>query len=186
MQALSDDVLLTRVVHGDRAAMGVLVGRHQDAVYRYACSLTADTARAEDALQQTFLDALQGAATYAGRSSVRTWMLTLTRNAVYRGARRRAGEPQQFLPLDQLGCMAGWGDPELETRTSLARQALQDALDRLTPGSREVIILRDLEGFTGPEVAGMLDITLSAVKSRLHRARLELAASLRQEADHGT
>lgn len=187
METLSDEALIARVAAGERPALGELVRRHQAAVYRYACSLCGRPEQAEDVLQQAFLDAMRGAKTFEGRSTVRGWLLTLTRNAAFRGARRRAGEPAAFVPLEKLGCLAGWGaDPERATQRAFAQQALQRALARLSPEQQEVIVLRDLEGFTGPEAAEILGVTLAALKSRLHRARLELAASVQQEARHGT
>ncbi len=179
---LTDAALLIRVAEGDREALGEIVDRHQDAVFRYAQSLVSDPSKAEDALQQTFLDAMRGAGTFSGRSSVRGWLLALTRNAVYRGARRRAGEPTTFTPLDELGSLAGWGDdPERATSRKRDREMLHRALDSLPAASREVIVLRDLEGISGPETAATLGITVAAMKSRLHRARLELTAALREE-----
>ena len=177
---------MQRLAAGERAALGVLVERHQAAVYRYARSLT-DPAAAEDALQQCFLDALRGAGTWSGRASVRSWLFTLARNAVYRGARRRAGEPPAFVPLHELGAAAGWGeDPEQAAERALGREVLAAALERLHPEHREIIVLRELEQLSGPEVARLLGISLAAQKSRLHRARLQLAAHLRQEVSRGT
>lgn len=178
----TDTTLLTQVAEvGDRAALGHLVARHQDAVFRYCRSLCRDTASAEDALQQTFLDLMQGAGSFKGQSSFRSWLFTLARNAVHRGARLRAGEPRAHVPLDKLGVLAGWGeDPEQATARHLDQRRLNLALETLPPHSQEVLILRDLEGLSGHEVAELLHITLSAQKSRLHRARLELAAELRQ------
>jgi RNA polymerase sigma factor (sigma-70 family) len=187
LRGLTDAQLLARVADGESTALGVIVDRHKDAVFRYARSLVSDASQAEDALQQTFIDALRGAGGFAGGATARGWLLTLARNAVYRGARRRSGEPRQFVPLDQLGCLAGWGDdPEQATARRLDRECLRRALDTLGPDAREVILLRDLEGFSGPEAAEMLGLSLAGMKSRLHRARLELAAAVRREVPHGT
>ncbi len=181
LRGLSDDAALRRAGTGDRAAMAVIVERHQDAVHRYVCSLTTDAAAAEDALQQAFLDAMRGAAGFQGRSSVRRWLLTLARNAHFRACRLRAGEPRAFVPLDELGTLAGWGeDPEVTASRTLDRAALQRALAELDGPSREIIVLRDLEGLSGREAAEVLGLSLPAMKSRLHRARLELAAAIRR------
>lgn len=188
LRELSDAALMVRVAARDRAAQAELVDRHQAAVLRYARALCRDDAHAEDTLQQTFLDALRGASTWSGAASLRGWLLTLTRHAAYRGVRRRAGEPDHFVPLHQLGLQAGWGaDPEARATAAHDRARLLTALDRLAPASREILVLRELEGFTGPETAARLGIGLAAAKSRLHRARLELAAALRlpPEVPHG-
>lgn len=165
----------------------MLVSRHEATVYRYASSLTRDAPGAEDAMQQAFLDLMRGAGTWQGQGSVRSWLLTLTRNAVYRGARRRAGEPPSHESLAELAIEAGWGaDPETLADRSLTRARVHQALERLDPTQREIILLRDLQELTGPETAQVLGLSLAAMKSRLHRARLALTASLREESTHGS
>ncbi len=181
-----DETLVARVAAGDREALAELVVRHEARVHRYARSLTRDPSAAEDALQQAFLDVMNGAATFRGASSVRSWLLTITRNAVYRQARRRAGEPEHHVPIDELASLAGWGsDPEDLAGRAADRALVGRALDTLGPDSREVVVLRDLEGLSGEETARILGLTLAATKSRLHRARLELAAALRKERPDG-
>lgn len=169
------------------SALGVLVERHQAAIYRYVRSLVDGDAAAEDALQETFLDALRGAHTFRGTAQPRTWLLTLARNAAYRGRRLRAGQPRQFESLASLGQRAGWGaqDGVHILRRFECAQALDRALDRLPTDDREIIVLRELEGLTGPEAAQLLGIALGAAKSRLHRARLRLAAALREDMPDG-
>ncbi|MFQ6047679.1 MAG: RNA polymerase sigma factor, partial [Gemmatimonadales bacterium] len=94
------------------------------------------------------------------------------------------GEPARFESLDALGQRAGWGSAE-SSQPSLERLAdralIQRALDRLSDEDREVLVLRDLEEFSGDEVAQMTGLTLPATKSRLHRARLRLTAALKEE-----
>ena len=87
-------------------------------------------------------------------------------------------------PLDALGESAGFGCEEV-TPAALAavveeRALLSAALDDLNPRDREVILLRDVEGLSGAEVAAVLGVNLAAQKSRLHRARLRLAAAVRR------
>lgn len=180
MSAPSDSELMQRLAQsGDREALAALVLRHQAAVLRFCRSQCRDQASAEDALQQTFLDLMRGAQSFANVASFRPWLFTLARNACFRGARLRAGEPRNPLPLEELGALAGWGEsPEQAAARTLEREWLIRAMDRLPAHSKEVLVLRDLEGLSGPQVAEMLDITLAALKSRLHRARLELSAEL--------
>ncbi len=181
MDLPTDQELLTRLAQrGDRAALSQLVQRHQGAVFRYCGGLCRDTASAEDALQQTFLDLMRGAATFSAQSSFRAWLFTLARNACHRGARLRSGEPREPVPLQELGALAGWGEsPEQAAARSLDRARLRAAIASLAPEAQEVLVLRDLEGLSGTEVARILDIGLAAQKSRLHRARLALSAALR-------
>lgn len=181
---VDDDELMRRTAAGDRSAYAEVVRRHHGAVLRYARALVADSA--DDVAQQAFLDGMRGAASFAGRASVRTWLLTLTRNAAFRGRRRRAGEPERHVPLHELGEAAGWGDPEQKVAAMLDAALLRRALSSLAEASREVLVLRELEGLSGKETADMLGISSAAMKSRLHRARLELAAAVRKECGDGT
>jgi RNA polymerase sigma-70 factor (ECF subfamily) len=105
----------------------------------------------------------------ARRQAARTW-------------RRRVGEPVDVVPLEELAAAAGLADdaadPERLAAAAQDHERLHRALARLAEAVREVIVLRDLEGFSGPEVASLLGVELGAVKSRLHRARLRLMAEL--------
>jgi len=179
----SDAQLLGRTAAGDRAAFDQLVRRHQASVHRFALAATRTPEQAEDVLQETFLAAFRSAGTYRGQAAVKSWLLAIARNKVNRLGRPRAGQPESFEPLDALGQRAGWGadeDPEAAAMDGERRTLLARALDRLRPEDREVIVLRDLEGLPGDEVAAMLGAGLAAVKSRLHRARLRFAAALRE------
>lgn len=85
--------------------------------------------------------------------------------------------------LDELGLQAGWGgdDPEALAVAAEHRERLAAALARLAPEDREVITLRDLDGVPGEQTASMLGVNVAAMKSRLHRARMTLAAEVRKE-----
>lgn len=179
-----DSDLLVAASQGERAAGAVLVQRHHASMRRYAQSIVGHDA--DDVVQQAWVDAIRGGHTYSGRSAVRSWLLTLTRHAALRSKRLRAGQPRVHVPLDAIAVAAGWGsDPESSVATRLDAARLTRALATLHPEAREVLTLRDLEGMSGPEVALMLEVTLPAMKSRLHRARLELAAAVRKEFGHG-
>lgn len=183
-----DGELMARVVSGDETAFGQVVARHEAAVFRYACSLTGDAAAAEDALQDAFLSAWRNAASWRGESTLRAWLLTIARNAVFRQARGRAGEPGEMTPLSELGELAGWGaghDPAELLRRREERMLVEESLAALDAADREILVLRELEGFTGEETAQMLGITLAAAKTRLHRARLRFAAELGRRALNG-
>lgn len=184
-QDLSD---LSEAARGQADAFTRLVERHRDGVFRLARALSATEQEAEDVLQETFLAAYRHAETFRGEAAVRTWLLTIARNAAARQRRRRAGEPQEHEPLDELGEAAGWGaedDPEQRASDAERRQALDRALAALAPSDRAIIVLRDLEGMTGPGAAEVLGLSLAAVKTRLHRARLRLMAELRRGGSHG-
>lgn len=159
------------------------MGRHQDALYRYLRVLARHDADAEDALQEAFLAAWRGAAGFRGGQPARGWLFTIARHALLRLRRRRVDEPEDLMPLEALGCEAGWGSAARTPGVAPGgdrRALLEAALEGLGEADREVILLRDLEGFSGEEAAALIGIELRALKTRLHRARLRLAAELRR------
>jgi RNA polymerase sigma-70 factor (ECF subfamily) len=188
--AEDDATLIRRTASGDREAFERVVARHEASVYRFVRTLTPDQSRAEDALQETFLAAWRGAAEFRAESSVRTWLFAIARHAVDRQFRRRAGEPPaaEYVPIDALGVMAGWGEaanPEAALARREESAVVRRALDALGDDDRRVLVLRDLEGLDGPEAAAVLGIGIGALKTRLHRARLRFAARFREEAGRG-
>ncbi|MGE3469024.1 MAG: RNA polymerase sigma factor [Vicinamibacterales bacterium] len=185
---LTDAALLARGAAGDREAFAALVTRHQASVYRFAKTLVARPADAEDVLQQTFLSAWTAAPRFRGEAAVRTWLFVIARNAALTQRARDARHPEADLPLDELGVAAGWGsdDPETSALAAERRAAFSTAFDALLPADREVLTLRDLEGLSGEETAAVLGVSLAALKSRLHRARVALAARVRKEVGRAT
>ena len=180
---MTDDArALERAAAGDRAAFERFVRRHEGAVLRYVRGLTPDPDRAEDAFQDAFIAAWRSAGTFRGdgSGSARGWILAIARNAVRRQYRRSAGEPERFEPLDRVAVEAGWGDTDVRWTDRLTAGELVDrAFQALSPGDREILVLRDLEGFGNEEVAKLLGLSLPAVKSRVHRARLRFMALVR-------
>jgi RNA polymerase sigma-70 factor (ECF subfamily) len=170
-----DEALLRRTADGDADAFHALVARHGDALYRFATRLCANERDAEDALQDGLLAAWRGAATYRGDASARTWLFQVVIHACRRRGRRRAGEPDVHHSVDEATALAT-GESRADDRTA-ARQAgaaIESALAAMSDDAREVLMLRDVEGLSGDETADALGIGLAAMKSRLHRARLEL------------
>ena len=157
--------------------------RHEAAVFRLLRSAAAGEADAEDALQEAFVAAWRGAGTYTGGPNARGWILAVARNALRRSHRRRVGEPVDFESLETLGLQAGWGKEQDALETLARADLLSRAMARLPEEDREILVLRELEGFSGEEVAELLEITLAAMKSRLHRARLRFVAALREVAN---
>lgn len=184
----TDDLLVRQAVAGDAAAFESLVKTWRGPVYRFARRLLKDDAAAEDVLQETFLTAHRKLASWRGDGSLKGWLFAIARSEVLMQRRRRVGEPKDYEAVEslpQLGADAGWGNPmdphtlaeRLEERTLMER-----LLDSLEPEEREVLQLRDIEGLSGEETAAALGLTLAAMKSRLHRARLRLVAAVKKGA----
>lgn len=177
--------LITRVAAGDREAFTRLTDVAHASVFRTLRMLCRSDEQAEDALQEVFLGVWRGARAWQGEVSGRAWIHGIARRQAARTWRRRVGEPVDALPLEALAREAGFGlDPEQAVASLEVQERVQAALGRLSVEDREVIVLRDLEGLSGPEAAALLHLDLGALKSRLHRARLRLMASLRASEVH--
>jgi RNA polymerase sigma-70 factor (ECF subfamily) len=180
-----DAALLERVAGGDRRAFDSFLARHHQAMARFAHALARSSVVAEDALQDAFVSAWRGAAGYHGPATPRAWMYAIVRNSVARQFRRKVGEDE--VSLDQLGADAGWGDAGTGDRVARAledRDRVGKALEGLSSESQEVLLLVDVEGLALEEASAALDVSVAAVKSRLHRARLRFVAELKKEDDH--
>ncbi|MCU0616093.1 MAG: RNA polymerase sigma factor [Gemmatimonadaceae bacterium] len=186
----SDATLLRATVAGDTTAFDQFVTRHAAHVHRFLASLGVRDADADDAMQDTFVAAWRGAHGFRGDGTARAWLFTIARNAVRHTARRRVGEPDHFAPLDAadsldaIALAAGWGSAS-ESSTADRVQLVQVALQQLEALDRDILVLRDMEGLSGDETAAALELTLPAMKSRLHRARLRLAVIVRR-LEHAT
>jgi RNA polymerase sigma-70 factor, ECF subfamily len=187
--AAQERELVERAARGDRPAFASLVEKHRGPVFRFALRLTRDSSAAEDVLQETFLAAMSGLASWRGEGSFRGWLYAVARSRALMARRKKAGEPESFESdesLEVLGLQAGWGAPmdaEALAARMQQRSVLEAALSKLEPADREVLVLRDLEGLSGEETGQALGLNLRAMKSRLHRARLRLVAAVKGGAD---
>ena len=180
-EAADDALLLRRSAGGDRAAFTELMGRHAEAVHRFLLALGASPEDAEDALQDCFLSTWRSAGTFRGTDSARGWLFSTARNALRRLHRRRAGEPCELYSLESLGAEAGWGMESDFTHRFEVEDELDWALRQVPEEERQVVVLRDLAGWSGSETAEALDLSMGAMKSRLHRGRLHLMSIARKE-----
>jgi RNA polymerase sigma-70 factor (ECF subfamily) len=182
---ISDATLIGRTASGDRTAFERLVRRHQAAVLRFARALAHDATDAEMALQETFLAAWRAAGRFRYDAPARTWLLSIARHAIYRRHRRWADDPAPFVSLRELGRAAGWGiEDESFVDRLVDAEALAGACGSLSPEDREMLILRELEGLSPDEAAGVAGLSEGTARNRLHRARLRLMTKLR-ESDGG-
>lgn len=143
-------------------------------------SMCRDEEDAKDVLQDTLIAMARGVRDFRGASSISTWLYTIARSFCIKKRRRSTFAPQEERSLDtdvDAGA-APLADPAKGPEELLAgkqvEQALEDAIAALEPMYREVLVLRDVEGLTAPEVAEVLGVSVQAVKSRLHRARLSV------------
>lgn len=175
--------LLAAARSGDGEALEVLLQRHESRLYRFARRLCRNPADAEDVLQESLLAAAQGIGKFRGASSLSTWLYTIARSHCIKKHRRRQRRPSE-VSLEAEEAQGARNrpdaapDPEATLEARRLQHALERAIARLDRPYREVLILRDVEGLTAPEVATVTGLSVAAVKSRLHRARARVRREL--------
>jgi RNA polymerase sigma-70 factor (ECF subfamily) len=164
-----DDALLaTRAARGDVAAFEALVRRHTGAVWRVARSMLRDDFAAEEAVQDTFLRAHASLATYRGEAAVRTWLAAICHRVCIDRLRLKRMET---VPLDAA-------PPRRIVNDADERLHLDAAVQRLAVDERAAFLLVDVLGYTGAEAASIVGTPASTMRSRVARAREQLAADL--------
>lgn len=163
-------------------AFDALYRDHVDLMYRFATRLCGETEAAKDLVQETFLNAYRGYKAFRGDAQISTWLYTIASRACMRMRRKRKGEPdhelslEEFIPTSEgefrLQIPIEGLSPEEALQNKQLRQALDDAIAKLPKKYRMVLILRDMEGLSAKEVGSIVGLNERAVKSRLHRARL--------------
>ncbi|HEY77371.1 MAG TPA: sigma-70 family RNA polymerase sigma factor [Thermoflexia bacterium] len=159
---------------GNVEAFGRLVRAYQTAVYNLAYRMLGNRMEAEDAAQETFLRAFQHLDQYDPDRPFRTWLLSIAAHHCIDRMRRQ----KLTLPLDSDHRDGGEVDPEEMLIRKEAQEAVQRLLHRLPPTDRAVVILYYWYGESIREIAQTVGLTVSAVKSRLHRARWRMAQGL--------
>jgi RNA polymerase sigma-70 factor, ECF subfamily len=155
---------------------------HVDLIYRYAYRLCGETEAAKDLVQETFLNAYRGLKDFRGEARISTWLYTIASRVCIRMRRKRKGEPERELSLDdfvptsegefRLQVPMEGLSPEEALQNKELRQALDQAIEKLPGKYRVALVLSDMEGLSAKEVGTIMGLTERAVKSRLHRARL--------------
>lgn len=182
---MSDESLLVeRAQQGDKAALTEIVELHHGTIYNVALRMCGNAYDAEETLQETFLNAIKALPRFEGRSQFSTWLYRIASNACLMRRRREATQPN-IVSVDRA-IDEGNGDytpkyfidwsakPERELLDAELKQVMEEAITHLPPNLRIVFIWRELEGLSTQETAEVLEISESAVKVRLHRARLSL------------
>lgn len=151
---------------------------HIDALYGYAMTLTRDTTEAEDLVQDTYLRATGAANPPPLSGNLKAWLFVIMRNAWLNQVRHHQSGPR-FVELDTNEQTEDVrGNPHVVYLRKLEREQVREAIDKLPEAYREIVVLRDIEGFTYQEIAMVLDCPAGTVMSRLGRARAKLRASL--------
>lgn len=204
---LDEMALIEALRRGEESAFVTLVGRYHQSLLRMASVYVSSRAAAEDVVQETWLGVLRGLDRFEGRSSLKTWIFRILINrAKTRGERESrsipfsalastdddagepAVEPERFLLPDHPRWPGHWASfpsdwdelPEQLLLSAETRAVVQRAVDALPPSQREVITLRDIEGWTSDDVCNALVISETNQRVLLHRARSKVRRALEQ------
>jgi RNA polymerase sigma-70 factor (ECF subfamily) len=174
--AACDAALIGRIAAGDKLAMRALFARHQVRVFRFALRLLRDRQRAEDVTSEVFLEVWRNAAAFEARSAASTWLLSIARFKALSSLRRRGDAPLDDAAAAAIADTAD--DPEVTVRKKERGEILRDCLTRLSGDHREIIDLVYYQGRSISEVAQIVGIPESTVKTRMFHARKQLSALL--------
>lgn len=188
-----EHLLVAAAKKGDAAAFEELVNRYGNKIFRLTKNITGNSEDAEDAMQDAFLKAYAHLKDFHGDSRFYTWLVRIAANESLMRLRKR--RPNQFsldepvegdtdlMPRE----LEDWGpSPEQGYAQAELQGILAEVIDKLEPEFRIALVLRDLEEFSTQETAEALGISVSAVKSRLLRARLKLREKLDRYFRRGT
>jgi RNA polymerase sigma-70 factor (ECF subfamily) len=180
MSRSEQEQMVVRCRNGDRTAFEPLMRAHEQRVYGFLLSLCGDPDEAKDLLQETFLLAWRRIGRCDPERPLHPWLLALARRRFLDSRRKREGRgsaPRRFselspdLPTQEIA-------PDEAAEIEVRYSQLWQALDRLPPAQRELLVLKDITGLPYDEIARMLGVPRGTVASRVYYARRELAVSL--------
>jgi len=182
-QETTDEELIARFQNGDNYAFDLLVKRYKDPLMNFVFRFVGDKNEAEDIVQETFLRLFKNKHYYKEIAKFSTWIYTIAGNLAKTELRKRkrrklfsishymSTEKDYDIPDEKTS-------PESDTNTVITDKIIQNAIDKLSPKFKQVIVLRDIQGFSYEEIAEIVNIPLGTVKSRVNRARLKLQEDL--------
>lgn len=180
---ISDVSLMAKVALGDHAAFEELVTRHQYAVVGTVAKMLGNPSEAEDIAQQVFLRLWKSAPRYKPTAKFTTYLFTITRNLVFNETRRKSRRGEQSLDEQAEDWHQQFEEeehnrPDEQVLQAELQQAVDQAIRCLPDKQRMAVVLRRYEKMPYEEIASVLGISVSAVKSQLFRARSSLRESL--------
>jgi RNA polymerase sigma-70 factor (ECF subfamily) len=186
--SIADTDIVNRARNGDHRAFRILVDHYKDLVYRFSFHVCRDQSYAEETMQDTFVNAFRKLGQFDGQSKFSTWLYSIVTNSCLM-RRRRTKLEASSIPIEEATSewspaasmhLHAHSTPLEVTASNELRDALDRAIARLPVDYRLVFVLRDIEGQSAEETATILNITVPAVKSRLHRARAFLRQQLQE------
>jgi RNA polymerase sigma-70 factor (ECF subfamily) len=181
-----DHELVDRVLSGDRQAFASLLTRHQKRIFNFMYRMVGERGAAEDLTQEVFLKAYEALPRFRKASRFSTWLYRIAHNHCLNALKGRGREiavsaltkePTHDNPVTAQVDPSASPEERLEQRE--LQVVVQEKLAELTPEHRAVLVLRDIQGLSYDEIAMALELEDGTVRSRLHRARMELKERLR-------
>ena len=175
--------LIIKAQEGDKKALARLVGNYEKTVYNFAFKICRDPEKAENTMQETFLSMIKSLHQFDGKSKLSTWLYRIVMNHCLMELRKKKynsislDDDEKEIPEDKL--IPDWSNvPSDVTENAELKKILDNAINKLSLDYRVVFILRDVNGLSTEETANVANLSIPAVKSRLHRARAFLRNEL--------
>jgi RNA polymerase sigma-70 factor (ECF subfamily) len=181
---MNEETLILEAQAGNNKALAELVKKYEKTIYSFAFKVCRNPDKAENTMQETFISMVKSLKQFDGKSKLSTWLYRITANHCLMEYRKRKREYVSLDDEDSLiseESVADWKNvPSFSIENKELKSVLDDAIQKLSPEYRIVFLLRDVEGLSTEETAKIAELSIPAVKSRLHRAR----AFLRKEISH--
>ena len=180
-----DEDLIHRCQSGDQLAFNQVVLKYRNRVMGIATRMLGDRVEAEDLAQDVFVKVYHGLQGFQGEALFSTWLYRIAANSCLNQIRKRKRESQVAVSADdpEPTISDGKSNPHTLLEKKELNSFLEKAIHALPQEQRMVLILRDIEGLTYEEIADSLELELGTVRSRLHRARLEVRANVKEKID---
>lgn len=179
----TDFELATAAAQGDMAAFEEVYKRHHRRVYSVCLRMLQNTSEAEDLTQDVFIQLYRKIGSFRGDSAFTTWLHRMTVNQVLMHFRKRTVKFEKTTEEGETPVQIVSGTSNPEKMRIVDKIALDNAIDQLPKGYKNVFVLHDVEGFEHEEVARILGCSVGTSKSQLHKARLKLQKLLRKKAN---
>lgn len=191
VETTCDQELIESSLSGSSEAFGALVRRYQHRLYHSLVHMLGSSEDAQDVAQDAFVQAFQKLGTFRGQSGFYSWLYRIAMNTAI-SSRRKPRQPTVSVeamreqsgeePADHRGSAAPAHAMEVAER----QQVVRSALAALSEEFRTCVVLKEMDGLSYEEIAGILDCPIGTVRSRIHRGRLELREKLRSFLATGT
>ena len=185
IKSMEETEIIEKAKGGDKKALSEIVKRYEQTIYNFSFKICRDKNKAEQIMQETFYSMIKSLHQFDHNSKLSTWLYRIVANHCLMMARKLKSRP--FVSIDDDDNLfeekftADWSSlPYKNTENEELKRILDKAIQKLAPEYRMVFLLRDVEGLSTEEAAQVTDISVAALKSRLHRARAFLRKELNE------